>query len=44
VLLAALAAGASLVLLRSGDAEAVAAAEHVTVTAGQDVSGLTRVG
>lgn len=42
VLLGALAAGAGLVLLRDGDAAAVAAAERVTVTAGCDVSGLTR--
>lgn len=44
VLLGALAAGASLVLLRAGDADAVARAERVTVTAGSEVSGLTRVG
>jgi uncharacterized protein (TIGR03089 family) len=43
VLLAALAAGAGLVLLRSGDPTAVAAAERVTCTAGTDVPGLTRV-
>ncbi|MDT7539196.1 MAG: hypothetical protein QOI82_2781 [Actinomycetota bacterium] len=43
VLLGTLAAGASLVLLRSGDAERVAAAEHVTATAGIDVEGLTRL-
>jgi uncharacterized protein (TIGR03089 family) len=43
VLLAALAAGAGLVLLRKGDADAVAAAERVTVTAGTAVTGLTRV-
>jgi uncharacterized protein (TIGR03089 family) len=43
VLLGALAAGASLVLLRAGDAERVAAAEHVTATAGIDVGGLTRL-
>jgi uncharacterized protein (TIGR03089 family) len=42
VLLGALRAGASLVLLRAGDPEAVAAAERVTITAGCDVSGLTR--
>ena len=42
VLVAALRAGASLVLLRAGDPEAVAAAERVTITAGCDVSGLTR--
>jgi uncharacterized protein (TIGR03089 family) len=40
VLLAALAAGASLVLLRDGDPEAVAAAERVTTTAGAAVPGL----
>lgn len=40
VLLAALAAGSSLVLLRDGDAAAVAAAEHVTATAGVVVPGL----
>ena len=40
VLLASLAAGASLVLLREGDPEAVAAAEHVTATAGVAVPGL----
>ena len=42
VLLGALRAGAGLVLLRSGSPEPVAAAERVTVTAGCDVSGLTR--
>jgi uncharacterized protein (TIGR03089 family) len=40
VLLAALAAGASLVLLRDGDAKTVAAAERVTATAGVAVPGL----
>jgi uncharacterized protein (TIGR03089 family) len=40
VLLAALAAGASLVLLRDGDAAAVASAEHVTATAGVAVPGV----
>ena len=44
VLLGALAAGAGLVLLRAGDAASVAATERVTVTAGIDVPGLTRVG
>jgi uncharacterized protein (TIGR03089 family) len=43
ILLAALAAGAGLVLLRSGDAAAVAATERVTATAGMDVAGLTRL-
>jgi hypothetical protein len=43
VLLGALAAGAGLVLLRDGEAAAVAAAEHVTTTAGTSVQGLTRV-
>lgn len=43
VLLAALAAGASLVLLRDGDAEAVTAAEHVTATAGTAVPGLRQL-
>lgn len=42
VLLGALAAGAGLVLLRSGDAVKVAADERVTVTAGVDVPGLMR--
>ncbi|GAC1439653.1 MAG: hypothetical protein NVS3B26_02870 [Mycobacteriales bacterium] len=42
VLVAALGAGAGLVLLRTGDPAPVAAAERVTVTAGCDVSGLTR--
>ncbi|MDT7573547.1 MAG: hypothetical protein QOE05_3721 [Actinomycetota bacterium] len=42
VLLATLSAGASLVLLRSGDATRVAAAEHATATAGIHVEGLTR--
>ncbi|MDT7548175.1 MAG: hypothetical protein QOE84_569 [Actinomycetota bacterium] len=44
VLLGALAAGAGLVLLRAGDAASVAATERVTLTAGIDVPGLTRVG
>jgi uncharacterized protein (TIGR03089 family) len=43
ILLAALAAGASLILLRSGDAAAVAANERVTATAGIDVTGVTRL-
>lgn len=43
VLLGVLAAGASLVLLRVGDAEAVAAAERATATAGISVPGLTRL-
>lgn len=43
VLLASLAAGAGLVLLRSGDAAPVAAAERVTCSAGTLVPGLTRV-
>ncbi|MDQ1687301.1 MAG: hypothetical protein QOK42_276 [Frankiaceae bacterium] len=43
VLLAALAAGAGLVLLRSGDAAAVATAERVTATAGTAVAGLVRL-
>lgn len=43
VLLGALGAGGSLVLLRSGNAEAVAAAERVTSTAGIALPGLTRV-
>jgi uncharacterized protein (TIGR03089 family) len=42
VLLGALRAGASLVLLRAGDASAAAAAELVTHTAGADMPGLTR--
>ena len=42
VLLGALRAGAGLVLLCSGSPEAVAGAERVTLTAGCDVSGLTR--
>lgn len=42
VLLGALRAGAGLVLLRSGDAAAVAAAERVTCTAGVTVPGLTQ--
>jgi uncharacterized protein (TIGR03089 family) len=42
VLLGALTAGAGLVLLRSGDPEGVATAEHVTLTAGIRVKGLTR--
>jgi hypothetical protein len=42
VLLGALRAGAGLVLLRTGAPEAVAEAERVTLTAGCDVSGLTR--
>jgi uncharacterized protein (TIGR03089 family) len=42
VLLGALAAGASLVLLRAGDAQRVATAEHVTTTAGIHLKGLTR--
>ena len=42
VLLGALRAGASLVLLRSGSATDVAAAERVTTTAGVDVPGFTR--
>jgi uncharacterized protein (TIGR03089 family) len=41
VLVGALAAGASLVLLRSGDPQGVAAAEHVTATAGIPLQGLT---
>lgn len=44
LLLGALSAGASLVLLAAGDAVAVAAAEQVTCTAGTEVAGLTRVG
>jgi uncharacterized protein (TIGR03089 family) len=44
VLLGALTAGASLVLLRAGDASAVASAERATATAGTDVPGLSRVG
>ena len=40
VLLAALRAGGSLVLLRDGDPAAVAAAERVTATAGAAVPGL----
>jgi hypothetical protein len=44
VLLAALAAGAGLILLRSGDAAAVARAERVTATAGMDVADLVRLG
>lgn len=43
VLLGALAAGASLVLLRTGDAAAAAAAERATGTAGISVPGLTRL-
>ena len=42
VLLGALAAGASLVLLRDGDPAAVAAAENVTSTAGLSLPGLTK--
>jgi uncharacterized protein (TIGR03089 family) len=42
-LIGALHAGAGLVLLRSGDGAAVAAAERATATAGIDVAGLTRV-
>jgi uncharacterized protein (TIGR03089 family) len=42
VLLGALTAGASLVLLRAGDGRRVAAAERVTATAGIDLEGLTR--
>jgi uncharacterized protein (TIGR03089 family) len=42
VLLGALAAGAGLVLLRNAPPEAVAKAERVTLTAGCDVSGLSR--
>jgi hypothetical protein len=42
LLLGALGAGAGLVLLRGTAPEAVAAAERVTLTAGCDVSGLTR--
>ena len=42
VLLGALHGGASLVLLARGTADAVAAAERVTATAGCDVPGLTR--
>jgi hypothetical protein len=44
VLLAALSAGASLVLVRDADPASVAAAERATLCAGCDVSGLTRVG
>jgi uncharacterized protein (TIGR03089 family) len=44
VLLGALGAGAGLVLLREGDAEQVASAERVTLTAGRAIDGLTRVG
>jgi hypothetical protein len=44
VLLGALSVGASLVLLRAGDAATVAAAERATATAGCAVEGLTRVG
>ena len=44
VVLGALSAGASLVLLRSGDAARVAAAEHATASAGIQVEGLTRLG
>ena len=43
VLLAALAAGAGLVLLRAGDAQAVSRAERVTLTAGRSVPELTRL-
>jgi uncharacterized protein (TIGR03089 family) len=43
VLLGALGAGAGLVLLRAGDAAAVAAAERATATAGIGVAGLTRM-
>jgi uncharacterized protein (TIGR03089 family) len=43
VLLGTLAAGASLVLLPAGDAQRVAATEHVTATAGIDLEGLTRL-
>ncbi len=43
VLLGALSAGAGLVLLRAGAAAPVAAAEHVTLTAGTSVDGLTRL-
>jgi uncharacterized protein (TIGR03089 family) len=43
VLLGALAAGASLVMLPAGDAAAVAAAERVTMTAGITLPGLTQV-
>jgi uncharacterized protein (TIGR03089 family) len=42
VLLGALSAGASLVLLRGGDAERVAAAERVTLVTGSPGTGLTR--
>jgi uncharacterized protein (TIGR03089 family) len=42
-LVGALRAGAGLVLLRAGDATAVAGAERVTNTAGIDVPGLTRL-
>jgi uncharacterized protein (TIGR03089 family) len=41
VLLGALAAGASLVLVRTGDAQGVATAERVTTTAGISLPGLT---
>jgi uncharacterized protein (TIGR03089 family) len=44
VLLGALAAGASLILLRAGDAAHVAESERATGTAGITVPGLTRVG
>jgi hypothetical protein len=43
VLLAALAAGASLVLLRAGDPAAVSTTERATLTAGTHVPGLTRL-
>jgi uncharacterized protein (TIGR03089 family) len=43
VLLGALLAGASLILLTEGDADAVAAAERATATAGIPVVGLTRL-
>jgi uncharacterized protein (TIGR03089 family) len=43
VLLGALAAGAGLVLLRSGDARQVASAERATASAGIHLEGLTRV-
>jgi uncharacterized protein (TIGR03089 family) len=42
-ILGALTAGASLILLTTGDADAVAAAERATATAGIDVAGLTRL-
>jgi hypothetical protein len=44
VLLGTLGAGASLVLVPRGDADAIAATERVTATAGCSVAGLTTVG